>query len=552
MMHRLAAAFVALSATLIGATGASAMAPYVVVDVSSGRVLMAEDATVPWYPASVTKLMTTYVTLRQLKAGAIGLETPIPVSARAASVAPSKIGVKPGQEVTLDNALKMMLVKSANDMAVVIAEGVGGTIENFADMMNREAERLGMRESHFVNPNGLFVEGQQTSARDLAILARALLNEFPDYDGYFSIGALQLGKRVLKNTNGLIGRYPGIEGMKTGFICASGFNLVALARRNGQRLIAVVLGASSNADRTLRAAEMLDKGFSRWGSSAGSLEALAPSGIAEPPNMREDICVRRKGPAPSEEEAESASVVPSNSGDDGRVLPGGVPFMNTGSSIRGPGGPRSLIARAEFDPIPVSIGRTPGSAMAPMAANSSGALGAKSTATAYAGDKKVIDPTVTPVSAAIAGSGVPLDIKPTPNQLTLSPAGRGKAGAPKTGALPGKTVPVGKTAKVETQVDAKGDTKVTAPGHGRLRTVITPAHPPAKTAAKPGGKPGAKAGAKPKPVASMAKPAIDPGLDAPLKPLAKPGTKTAAKPAPKPAAKATVKPKPAADADAAN
>src|SRR3954452_10598428 len=111
MMHRLAAALLALSATLIGATGASAMAPYVVVDVSSGRVLMAEDATVPWYPASVTKLMTTYVTLRQLKAGAIGLETPIPVSARAASVAPSKIGVKPGQEVTLDNALKMMLVK---------------------------------------------------------------------------------------------------------------------------------------------------------------------------------------------------------------------------------------------------------------------------------------------------------------------------------------------------------------------------------------------------------------------------------------------------------
>ncbi|MFO1147044.1 MAG: D-alanyl-D-alanine carboxypeptidase family protein [Alsobacter sp.] len=498
MIRRLACAFAALAASLIAASGASAMAPYVVVDVNSGRVIMAEDATVPWYPASVTKLMTAYVTLRQLKAGAIGLETPIPVSRVAASVPPSKIGVRPGQEVTLDNALKMLLVKSANDMAVVIAEGVGGNVENFADMMNREAQRIGMRESHFINPNGLFVEGQQTSARDMAVLARQLLVEFPEYAHYFNIGALQLGKRVLKNTNGLIGRYPGIEGMKTGFICASGFNLVAVASRNGQRLIAVVFGASSNAERTLRAAEMLDKGFAKWGGSVGSLDSLPASAITAPPNMREDICVRRKGAPPSEEEADSAMVATTSQADDGRVLlSGGSAAMAVAGGVRVPG-TRSLIPRAEFDPIPVAIGRTAGSSAAPLAAN---ATQGKTTATAYAGDKKAIDPNAEPVEAGAD----PLKIKPQPTQLSLTPAAKAK----------GK-----QTAKAEAGEAQKAKGK----------TVVAPAKAKHAAPAKPAGKSGGKS------VASAT-----PGK-------AKPG---AAKPAPAKAAPAKAK-APAAAEDGAD
>jgi D-alanyl-D-alanine carboxypeptidase len=156
------------------------------------------------------------------------------------------MGFPPGTTVTLDNAIKMLMVKSANDIAVVIAEGVGGSVEKFADLMNSHAKRIGMTQSSFVNPNGLPDDRQISSARDMAILARALIREFPQHDLYWHIPAIKFGKRVLRNYNRLIDRYRGADGMKTGFICASGFNLVASATRNGRRLIAVVLGAPSS------------------------------------------------------------------------------------------------------------------------------------------------------------------------------------------------------------------------------------------------------------------------------------------------------------------
>src|SRR6516162_5411581 len=172
-----------------------------------------------------------------------------------------KMGFAVGTVVTVDNALKMLMVKSANDMAVVLAEGVAGSIENFADEMNANARRLGMIQSSFVNPNGLPADDQISSARDLAILARALIRELPEYDYYWHLPGIRMGKMVRWNYNTLIGRYPGADGMKTGFICASGFNLVASATRNGRRLVAVVLGAPSSAARALKAAQLLERGF---------------------------------------------------------------------------------------------------------------------------------------------------------------------------------------------------------------------------------------------------------------------------------------------------
>src|SRR3981081_1686916 len=142
-----------------------------VVEADTGKVLQADNATYPWYPASVTKLMTAYVTLKAVKDGHITLDTPFPVSPGAASQSPSKMGFRPGTQVTVDNALKMMLVKSANDMAAVLAEGVGGSIDGFSAQMNQAAPRLGMTESNYVNPNGLPADGQITSARDLSVLA---------------------------------------------------------------------------------------------------------------------------------------------------------------------------------------------------------------------------------------------------------------------------------------------------------------------------------------------------------------------------------------------
>src|SRR5205807_1616876 len=260
-----------------------------VIEADSGKVLEAENATVPWYPASVTKLMTAYVTLKAVKDGKITLDTLLSVSPVAAMQSPSKMGFRAGTQVTVDNALKMMMVKSANDMAVTLAEGVGGSIENFAGEMNRAAQRLGMTQSSFVNPNGLPDENQFTSARDLAILARALIREFPEYDLYWHIPAIKLGKRVMRNYNTLIDRYPGADGMKTGFICSAGFNLEASATRGNKRLIAVVLGAPSSSVRAMQAAQLLEKGFNTnplsWLlPSLGTVDQLAPI-AASPPDL---------------------------------------------------------------------------------------------------------------------------------------------------------------------------------------------------------------------------------------------------------------------------
>ena len=261
-------------------TGTALAGPVLVVDAVSGQVLKAEDATRPWHPASTTKMMTAYLALKAVKSGRMGVETAIPASRLAASQPRVKVYIKAGQEITLDNAMKIMMVKSANDIAYVIAEGVGGSVENFVAMMNAEARRLGMNETVFANPNGWHHPQQQTSARDLAILAMALMRDFPEYSEYWNIGAVQLGKQNLKNTNGLVGRYQGVNGFKTGFVCASGFNVVASATRGGRTLITVVLGALSGSERTVVAAQGLDEGFASWSGMGYTLASLPGSGYS--------------------------------------------------------------------------------------------------------------------------------------------------------------------------------------------------------------------------------------------------------------------------------
>jgi D-alanyl-D-alanine carboxypeptidase len=350
--------FVVFLIGTLAAGAGSAATPALVVDVDSGKVLYAERATDPWYPASITKLMTAYVALSAVREGRVALDTPLTLSEFAHSMPPSKMGFPPGIEITLDNALKIIMVKSANDVSVAIAEGVGGSVEGFADMMNAAAQRLGMRESRFVNPHGLPDDRQQTSARDMAILGRALLREFPEHAGYFKIGAIKFGRRVMKNHNGLMGRYEGSDGMKTGFICASGFNVVASATRNGRRLITVVMGSPSAAERTIKAAALFDHGFNSWGLAAPTVDQLPASNVINAPNMRPVICERR-GPMPAEEDAQPATA---QSDDSGRILPPtALAFTAAGST---PGSRPQLGPRARFEPIIVWTGRTPPSALA--------------------------------------------------------------------------------------------------------------------------------------------------------------------------------------------
>src|SRR5437588_2751957 len=220
-------AYAALSAATLTVVLPSAPAramSFILVDADSGKVLRAEHATYPWYPASTTKLMTLYMALSAMRDQRITPDTLFAVSPNADAQAPTKMGFPVGTQVTVDNAIKTMMVKSANDMAAVLAEGIGGSVEAFGQQMTETAHRLGMTESNFVNPNGLPDDAQVVSARDLAILARALIKEFPQYSSYWQIPAIKYGRRIVRNYNPLLGRYVGADGMKTGFICSSGFN----------------------------------------------------------------------------------------------------------------------------------------------------------------------------------------------------------------------------------------------------------------------------------------------------------------------------------------
>jgi len=331
-----------------------------VVEADTGKVLQADNATYPWYPASVTKLMTAYVTLKAVKDGRMSLDTLLTVSPVAASQSPSKMGFRPGTQLTVDNALKMMLVKSANDMAVVLAEGVGGSIDGFSAQMNQTAQRLGMTQTSYVNPNGLPADGQITSARDLAILARAIIRDLPEYEYFVHIPSIRYGRKVTQNFNKLIGRYPGADGFKTGFICASGYNLVASATRNGKRLIAVVLGASSGQMRAVRAAQLLERGFANnslaWlRPSLGTVENLVPID-ASPPNLRDEMCGgKRKRPQSDEDE----DTVASNAGGSASAGESAITFYTAG--LQPPmAKPSELLAAAPApsEPIPVYTGPT--------------------------------------------------------------------------------------------------------------------------------------------------------------------------------------------------
>jgi D-alanyl-D-alanine carboxypeptidase len=276
--------------------------PYLLVEANSGRVIAQSDAGRPWYPASVTKLMTVYVAFNAIREHKIAPSTLIKVSANALAQPPSKMGFNVGTEVTLDNAIKMLMVRSANDIAVVIAEGVGGSVDNFVVEMNRTAARLGMNGTRYSNPHGLPDENQVTTARDMAILARAIMRDFPEYELYFRIPALQLGKRIIRNHNRLIDHYPGADGMKTGFICSSGFNVVAGATRNGKRLIAVVFGAYSASQRAEDAARLFERGFRRDVTLLPDSHYALLDNVGNQPgipeDLREQMCnAKRKRPA---------------------------------------------------------------------------------------------------------------------------------------------------------------------------------------------------------------------------------------------------------------
>ncbi len=259
------------SATDVRAGGYSA----IVLDADTGRVLHAHEADTLRYPASLTKMMTLYMAFDALKEGRLKLDQRIPVSAHAAGQAPSVIGLRAGGTLTVRDAILAAVTKSANDATVALGEAIGGTESRFATMMTQRARQLGMKNTTFRNASGLPNPRQKSTARDMATLALALLQKHKDYYTYFSTPEFEWNDRVFSNHNHLLKRYDGVDGIKTGYIRASGFNLVASAKRDGRRVIGVVFGGTSVKARDDRMIQLLDAAFRKLDDSDDNAPVMA-------------------------------------------------------------------------------------------------------------------------------------------------------------------------------------------------------------------------------------------------------------------------------------
>jgi D-alanyl-D-alanine carboxypeptidase len=255
----------------------------ITVDARTGSILFSDNPDGLRHPASLTKMMTLYVLFQDLKAGRINRGTLFRVSARAAAMAPSKLGLRAGMTITVDEAIKALVTKSANDAAATIAENLGGTESNFAARMTRVAHTIGMSRSSFHNASGLPNPDQYTTARDMATLGLRLMRDFPQYYPYFRITAFNFHGRTIRTHNKLVEHYAGTDGIKTGYVAASGYNLVTSTKRGDKRLVGVVLGARSSISRGAYMMRMLESKFAQAKSGA-TVAALAGSskGVINP------------------------------------------------------------------------------------------------------------------------------------------------------------------------------------------------------------------------------------------------------------------------------
>ena len=270
-----------------GAVSGSPAFSAIVVDANSGRTLYSADENGLRHPASITKVMTLYLLFEQLDSGAMTLRTQIPISERAASQEPSKLGLAPGDSISVDDAIKAVVTRSANDIAVAIAEAVGQSESNFADLMTRKAHALGMTNTLYRNASGLPNDEQVTTARDLTILGRSLEERFPRYFRYFSTAQFDFDGEIIGNHNHLLGRIDGVDGIKTGYTRASGFNLLTSVHRDGRSLLAVVMGGRSAAGRDRIMANLIGDHIAE-ASTAHTATAVADASSVETAQPRDE------------------------------------------------------------------------------------------------------------------------------------------------------------------------------------------------------------------------------------------------------------------------
>jgi D-alanyl-D-alanine carboxypeptidase len=287
-----------VAAVLTLSNGPSHAAPYadIVIDANSGTVLHATNPDASRHPASLTKIMTLYLLFEQLEAGKLKLDSALKVSAEAAGQSPTKLGLKPGSTLAAEEAIKGMVTRSANDAAVVVAEAIAGSESDFANLMTRKAQALGMKGTVYKNASGLPNDDQVTTARDQAILGRAIQERFPRYYKYFSIRSFTFRGQSISNHNHLLGKVDGVDGIKTGYISASGFNLVTSVHRGGRYLVAVVMGGSSGASRDARMRDLITEKI-----TLASIKRTAPMvAEAEHPARNSETAVVAKAEAKPE------------------------------------------------------------------------------------------------------------------------------------------------------------------------------------------------------------------------------------------------------------
>ena len=305
-------------AAAVGFAGSESLASRykaIVVEADTGKVLFSRHADKRHYPASLTKMMTLYLVFEALESGGLALDQRVRVSRRAAGQTPSRLGLKSGRSISVEDAVLAMVTKSANDAATALAEAVGGTEVNFANRMTRTARRIGMKNTVFRNATGLPNRRQYSTARDMTVLARRLRRDFPQYYHYFSTRSFKWGKRTYVNHNKLLKTYKGVDGLKTGYIRASGFNITTSARRNGKRVIGVVLGGRTSAWRDRQMAHLLNVAFKkletpRRAAKRGKTGRKAVASIRVPapkPRSSKLDLLRSKPPAPGAASAETGN-----------------------------------------------------------------------------------------------------------------------------------------------------------------------------------------------------------------------------------------------------
>lgn len=265
-----------------------------VFDIKTGEILHEEDASASWHPASLTKVMTAHLAIKAIKDGQLTLNSKVTISHHAASQPPSKLGLKPGQSLSLHEALRIMLTRSTNDIATAIAEAVSGNEQLFAQAMTIEAKSLGMMATRFSNANGLHEPSQVTTARDLAILATTIHEQHPEFLYLFGIKEMKYGKQVLRNTNSMLRKNPSVSGMKTGYICASGFNVITTFNFNNRKLGAIVLGEPSVKRREEKVGQVLSKALKANNKHKLNIKNYAIRQESPASDLRVEICGHQK------------------------------------------------------------------------------------------------------------------------------------------------------------------------------------------------------------------------------------------------------------------